>query len=86
MREEIIGRARLILGDCREVLPTLGEIDSLISDPPYGMAFQSNYRAEQHEKIANDENEELQSEAGPDIGPTEAAKLRTKVAQMKGVA
>lgn len=59
MREEIIGRARLILGDCREVLPTLGEIDSLISDPPYGMAFQSNHRAEQHEKIANDENEEL---------------------------
>ena len=27
-----------------------------------------------------------ESEAGPDIGPTEAVKLCTKVAQMKGAA
>lgn len=37
MREEIIGDARLILGDCREVLPTLGEFDCLLTDPPYGI-------------------------------------------------
>lgn len=36
-REEIIGDARLILGDCREVLPTLGPVDAVISDPPYGI-------------------------------------------------
>lgn len=36
-REEIIGRARLILGDCREVLPTLTGYDSVVADPPYGM-------------------------------------------------
>lgn len=35
MREEIIGDARLILGDCREVLPTLSDIDSCVTDPPY---------------------------------------------------
>ncbi len=35
MREERIGRARLILGDCREVLPTLGKVDHIITDPPY---------------------------------------------------
>jgi DNA modification methylase len=26
-------------GDCREVLPTIGRVDSLISDPPYGIGF-----------------------------------------------
>lgn len=38
MREEIIGRARLILGDCREVLPTLGKVDAVVTDPPYEFA------------------------------------------------
>lgn len=32
-REEHIGNARLILGDCRAVLPTLGEVAHVISDP-----------------------------------------------------
>ena len=36
-REEIIGDARLILGDCREILPTLGRVDAVVTDPPYGM-------------------------------------------------
>ena len=31
-REEIIGDARLILGDCREVLPTLGRVDAVVTD------------------------------------------------------
>lgn len=34
MREEIIGRARLILGDCRDILPML-KASHIISDPPY---------------------------------------------------
>lgn len=37
-REEIIGNARLILGDCREILPTLPKVDAVITDPPYGIA------------------------------------------------
>src|SRR3954465_6952633 len=36
-REEIIGDARLILGDCRDILPTLGKVDACITDPPYGI-------------------------------------------------
>ena len=36
-REEIIGDARLILGDCREVLLTLGKVDAVVTDPPYGI-------------------------------------------------
>lgn len=34
-REEIIGDCRLILGDCRDVLPSLCNVDHVISDPPY---------------------------------------------------
>lgn len=37
-REEIIGDCRLILGDCLEVLPTLGKVDAVVTDPPYGIA------------------------------------------------
>ena len=36
-REEQIGDARLILGDCREILPTLGKVDAVVTDPPYGI-------------------------------------------------
>lgn len=35
MREEIIGDARLILGDCREVLPGLEPVRCALTDPPY---------------------------------------------------
>jgi len=38
-REEIIGNARLICADCREVLPTLGKVDAVVTDPPYGIGF-----------------------------------------------
>ena len=33
----IIGRATLYLGDCRDILPTLGKVDAVITDPPYGI-------------------------------------------------
>lgn len=36
-RTETIGDCRLILGDCLEVLPTLGKVDAVVTDPPYGM-------------------------------------------------
>ena len=38
-REEQIGECRLILADCREVLPTLGPVDAVVTDPPYGIGF-----------------------------------------------
>ncbi len=31
----IIGNATLYLGDCRDILPTLGNVGVVISDPPY---------------------------------------------------
>jgi DNA modification methylase len=41
MRVERIGEATLILGDCRDVLPTLGKVDAVVTDPPYGIAHSS---------------------------------------------
>lgn len=35
MRVEQIGDATLYLGDCREVMPTLGPVDMVATDPPY---------------------------------------------------
>jgi DNA modification methylase len=35
----IIGNATLYLGDCLEILPTLGKVDAVITDPPYGIGF-----------------------------------------------
>lgn len=32
-----IGRATLYLGDCRDILPTLGKVDAVVTDPPYGI-------------------------------------------------
>ena len=37
LRIEMIGAATLYLGDCREILPTLGKIDAVVADPPYGI-------------------------------------------------
>ena len=36
MRVEQIGDATLYLGDCREILPTLGKVDAVVTSPPYG--------------------------------------------------
>lgn len=46
MRKEVIGQATLYLGDCLEVLPTLGPVNALISDPPYGV----KERTDRHSK------------------------------------
>jgi DNA modification methylase len=35
-RREIIGDCTLYLGDCLEVMPTLGKVDAVVTDPPYG--------------------------------------------------
>jgi site-specific DNA-methyltransferase (adenine-specific) len=53
------GSIRLICADCRDVLPGLSGVGSLVGDPPYGMEFQSNYRADSHMPIAGDDGVEL---------------------------
>jgi site-specific DNA-methyltransferase (adenine-specific) len=41
-RKEQIGEATLYLGDCREVLPTLGRVDAVVTDPPYGIGLNTD--------------------------------------------
>lgn len=35
-RKEVIGDCTLYLGDCIEIMPSLGRVDAVITDPPYG--------------------------------------------------
>lgn len=37
MKPVVIGSATLYLGDCRDVLPTLPNVDAVITDPPFGV-------------------------------------------------
>jgi len=41
-------------GDCREILPNIQKVDLVLTDPPYGMNYQSNHRVKKHTKIVND--------------------------------
>lgn len=50
MRKETIGNATLYLGDCLTVLPTLGPIDALITDPPYSSGGQ--FRGDRTQKTS----------------------------------
>jgi site-specific DNA-methyltransferase (adenine-specific) len=58
-REDLAEGVTLYLGDCRDVLPTLGQIETIVTDPPYGMNFRSNYRIERHDCIVNDTSDSL---------------------------
>lgn len=40
--EHLSDSVTLYLGDCREILPTLGKVDAVVSDPPYGMAWNTD--------------------------------------------
>jgi len=59
-REERIGNQRLILGDCLKVMPTLGEVDAVVTDPPYGIGMDggkvgsSEYEKKGWDKVAAD--------------------------------
>lgn len=37
MKPVIIGNAELYLGDCRDILPLIGKVDAVVTDPPYGI-------------------------------------------------
>jgi len=65
--EVTIGDCRLILGDCREVLPTLPQVDLVLTDPPYGIGYAAQPTKWSRDNVAR-EPEEWDDEL-PDIMP-----------------
>lgn len=57
MRVEQIGNATLYLGDCLEIMPTLGKVDHVITDPPYEASLHS----------ARAHLTKLRKDAGPEL-------------------
>ena len=43
-RKEMIGDCTLYLGDCMDVMPTLGRFDAVVTDPPYGIGITKSNR------------------------------------------
>lgn len=35
--KEVIGDATLYCGDCADIMPSLGQVDAVVTDPPYGI-------------------------------------------------
>ena len=50
-REVIIGDCRLLLGDSLEILPLLGKVDAVVTDPPYGIGFEYPSYADTRENL-----------------------------------
>src|SRR5712664_2155636 len=40
--ERLSDSVTLYLGDCREILPSLGKVDAVVTDPPYGIGIADN--------------------------------------------
>lgn len=47
IRKEVIGNATLYCGDCLEILPTLGKVDAVVTDPPYSSRTHAGHDASQ---------------------------------------
>jgi len=43
MNPVVIGNATLYLGDCREIIPSIGKVDAVICDPPYSARCHSGH-------------------------------------------
>ena len=41
-RARVIGRCELMQGDCLEIMPHLDKVDAVCTDPPYGMAWNTD--------------------------------------------
>ena len=52
--EHLSDTITICCGDAMSNWPTGFVADTVVTDPPYGMSFQSNYRKIKHKEIAND--------------------------------
>ena len=63
--EVTIGDCRLILGDCREVLPLLPSVDLVLTDPPYGIGYAANPIVGKGKKASDHEEKTWDNETQP---------------------
>ena len=65
MEKVVIGLAELYCGDCLEILPTLPSVAAVITDPPYGISYQTNHRKwmDTPDMLQNDDAAPLESVA-----------------------
>lgn len=61
------GRVTLYCGDCLEILPTLGKVDAVVTDPPYGVSGISNTKAAKRK--AGKKNDYRSTRDSKEIGP-----------------
>ena len=52
-RVEQIGDCTLYLGDCLEIMPELGKVDAVVTDPPYGIGFRYASHKDRPENYAD---------------------------------
>ena len=67
-----IGDCRLILGDCLEVMPLLGQFDAVVTDPPYGIG-ETNAKGQTRGKLAAPKS--YAGQDGWDSQPATAAQI-----------
>lgn len=51
MQKVIINDCTLYLGDCMDILPTLGKVDAVVCDPPYGIGADKAAKAAADQRI-----------------------------------
>lgn len=65
LEKVVIGDATLYLGDCMDILPTLGKVDAVITDPPYGIGFAA--QPTKWQRLAGKAPEAWDDQTAPDI-------------------
>tara|TARA_R110000868_G_scaffold257105_1_gene514190 strand:+ start:178 stop:855 length:678 start_codon:yes stop_codon:yes gene_type:complete len=63
----IIGNATLYLGDCMDILPSLGTVDAVITDPPYGIGANKMTLGNGKRRIERGEEDWDLSPPSPDL-------------------
>ena len=67
LKKLIIDDATIYCADCRSILPSLGGVSAIVTDPPYGIAYHSGYATKKlwaaGRKITGDETTVVRNEA-----------------------
>lgn len=75
-RKEIIGNCTLYLADCMDVMPHLGRVDAVVTDPPYGIG-ESNKKGQSRGKLARPKS--YKGNDDWDSSPPEQAVIDTMI-------